>query len=317
MSLRRIAFFSLGALLLAPAPAAAEFDNTVPWRNLSANAPVVVTRTSTWFNSDSTIRLCVNFRNVSNKAASRVRVTFEFDDSFDRPMRDAVLERSGSFGPGILIEGKMDLLGGNSDSFNNCVDRVSGTNSKPTIEKIDVTDVIFEDGTRWRKGEPWVRAFDNGGGRVIATPTGGAAAPGTTPAGTTPAGSAPVVTIGGATGVGGVVGPAGSLFGTIAWVPGSRTAFGVAVDAQTQDEADFAAMTACTKLNGGNAGCKPVARMTGNDKKCAAIATDTVHTAIAQGPDLSSTIQTVLAVLAKGGGTIESNSIVANKCNSH
>lgn len=312
MLFRKIAFFALGALLLAPAPAAAEFDNTVPWRNLSANAPVVVTRTSTWFNPDSSIRLCVNFRNVSNKAASRVRVTFEFDDSFDRPMRDAVLERSGSFGPGILIEGKMDLLGGNSDSFNNCVDRVAGTNSKPTIEKIDVTDVIFEDGTRWKKGEQFVRAFDNGGGRVVPAPVAGTgAAPGAAPSG-----SSPVVTIGGATGVGGTVGPAGSLFGTIAWVAGSRTAYGVMVDAQSQDEADFAAMTACTKLNGGNAGCKPVARMTGADKKCAAIATDTVHIAVAQGPDLSSTIQTVLAVLAKAGGSIESNSIVANKCNS-
>jgi hypothetical protein len=74
-------------------------------------------------------------------------------------------------------------------------------------------------------------------------------------------------------------------------------------------------MTACTQLNHGNPGCKPVARMTGADKKCAAIATDEKKTAIAQGPDLSSTIQTVLATLAKAGGTIESNSIVANKCN--
>ena len=312
MHLRRVAFFSLGALLLAPAPAAAEFDNTVPWRNLSANSPVVVTRTSTWFNGNGTIRLCVNFRNVSNKAASRVRVTFEFDDSFDRPMRDAVLERSGSFGPGISIEGKMDLLGGNSDSFNNCVDRVAGTSSKPTIEKIDVTDVIFEDGTRWKKGEQFVRAFDNGGGRIAPTPVAGTgAAPGT------PGAAAPVVSIGGATGIGGTVGPAGSLFGTIAWLPGSRTAYGVTVDAQSQDEADFEAMTACTKLNGGNAGCKPVIRMTGTDKRCGAIATDEQHIAQAQGPDLSSTIQTVLAVLAKEGGTIENNSIVANRCNSH
>ncbi|HZW52654.1 MAG TPA: DUF4189 domain-containing protein, partial [Candidatus Elarobacter sp.] len=153
-----------------------------------------------------------------------------------------------------------------------------------------------------------VRAFDNGGGRLAAPVSVGNATPAP--------GAAPVVTIGGATGVGGTVGPAGSLFGTIAWVAGSRTAFGVAVDAQSQDEADFAAMTACTQLNHGASGCKPVARMTGGDKKCAAIATDTTHIAVAQGPDLSSTIQTVLAVLAKAGGTIENNSIVADKCNS-
>src|SRR6202171_6571607 len=135
--MRTLFAFVFGALFLAPTVAAAEFDNSVPWRNLSSNSPVVVTRSSVFFNSDGTARLCVNFRNVSNKAASRVRVAFEFDDSFDRPMRDAVLERSGSFGPGILIEGKMDILGGNSDSFNNCVDKVAGTTNKPAIEKID------------------------------------------------------------------------------------------------------------------------------------------------------------------------------------
>jgi len=184
--MRTLFAFCLGAVLLAPSLAAAEFDNTVPWRNLSSNSPIVITRSSVFFNTDGTVRLCVNFRNVSNKAASRVRVAFEFDDSFDRPMRDAVLERSGSFGPGILIEGKMDLLGGNNDSFNNCVDKIAGTTTKPTIEKIDVTDVIFEDGTRWKKGEPFARAFDNGGGRVIAS------APSATPA---PGAAAPVVTI--------------------------------------------------------------------------------------------------------------------------
>ena len=308
MHLRRIAFFSLIALLLAPAPAAADFDNTVPWRNLSTNAPLVITRTSTWFNQDGTIRLCVNFRNVSNKAASRARITFEFDDSFARPLRDALIERSGSFGPGILIEGKMDVLGGNTDSFNNCVDRVAPVSIKPTLEKVDVTDVIFEDGTRWKKGDPFVRAFDNGGNRVIATTTPGA--------GPAPGGSAPTVTIGGATATGGVVGPAGALHGTIAWLPGSRTAYGVASDQQTQDEADFAAMTLCTKFTNGAGGCKPVERMTGTDK-CAAIATDGTHIATAHGRDSGATIQAVLTLLAQEGGTVDANSVVASKCNSH
>ena len=308
MHLRRIAFFSLVALLVAPAPAAADFDNTVPWRNLSTNAPLRITRTSTWFNQDGTIRLCVNFRNVSNKAASRARITFEFDDSFGRPLRDALIERSGSFGPGILIEGKMDVLGGNTDSFNNCVDRVAPVSIKPTLEKIDVTDVIFEDGTRWKKSDPFVRAFDNGGNRVIATTT-----PGASPA---PGGSAPTVTIGGATATGGVVGPAGALYGTIAWLPGSRTAYGVASDEHSQDEADFAAMTLCTKFTNGAGGCKPVERMTGTDK-CAAIATDGTHIATAHGRDSGATIQAVLTLLAQEGGTVDANSVVASKCNSH
>jgi hypothetical protein len=308
--MRKLFAFFVCVLLLAPSVASAEFDNTVPWRNLSGNSPILLTRTSTFFNNDGTIRLCVNFRNVSNKAASRVRVSFQFDDSFDRPMRDAVLERSGSFGPGILIEGKMDILGGNSDSFNNCVDKVAGTTTKPTIEKIDVTDVIFEDGTHWKKGDPFVRAFDNGGNHIAATPVG---AP--TPAGTTPAGTAPAVSIGGATAVGGSVGPTGGAFGTIAWIPGSRTAYGVSTDAASQSDADFAAMTVCTQLAKGTPGCKPVVRLYGADNKCGAIATDEAKFSTGRGPNMSATIQSVLQALAAAGGTIAGNSVIASACN--
>jgi hypothetical protein len=304
--MRTFLAFCACVFLLAPTVASAQFDNTVPWRNLSGNSPIAITRTSTFFNTDGTFRVCVTFRNVSSKAASRVRVTFEFDDSFDRPMRDAVLERSGSFGPGISIEGKMDLLGGNSDSFNNCVDRLAPTNSKPTIEKIDVTDVIFEDGTRWRKGDPFVRGFDNGGGRITPVPVGVAtAAPGAPPA----------VNIGGATAVGGSVGSTSAAFGTIAWIEGSRTAFGVSTDAPSQSDADFAAMTACTQLARGLAGCKPVVRLFGTDKKCGAIATDEAKFSTGRGPNMSATIQSVLQALAAAGGTISGNSVIASACN--
>jgi hypothetical protein len=303
----RTIVLSLCALLLVSGPASAQFVTDIPWTNLSTRSPIFLTASSTFINTDGSVRLCVSFRNLANKPATVARITFEFDDLLGHPLREAILDRAGSFGPGILIEGKMDALGGNSDSFNNCVN-VAAMSMKPATKKVDVIEVAFADGTRWKKGDSYVQAFDKNGNRIDAATVGtasGSAAPQTTR-----------VEINGATGVAGTVGPTGSLFGTIAWLAGSRTAYGVAVDAQTQDDADFTAMTACTKLNNGNPGCKPVARMTGSDKKCAAIATDERKTAIAQGPDLSSTIQTVLAVLAKAGGTIESNSIVANRCNS-
>jgi Domain of unknown function (DUF4189) len=310
MSIRPIAFFVCCAILLASAPASAEFVTDIPWKNMTAGkSPIAPTLSSIFNNGDGTARLCVTFRNVSNKTATAVRFSFEFDDLFGNPLRQAVLDRAGSFGPGILIEGKMDLLGGNSDSFNNCVN-VQGTSTKPTSEKIDVTDVMFSDGTKWKKGDAFAQAFDARGNPVpIAT---------TAPSGSgTGTGGVTRVDIGGATAIGGSVGPAGNLFGTIAWVPGSRTAYGVIVDAQSQDEADFAAMTACTKLNNGNPGCKPAVRMYGSDKRCGAIATDTQKTATGRGPDTASTIQSVLAALAKEGGSIDSNSIVSSKCNTH
>lgn len=304
--MRKLLILAAAIVVVTPSIAAAEFDNSVPWRNLSTAAPIVITQRSVWFNSDGTVRLCVSFRNVSDKTATAARITFSLDDLFGSPLRQAVVNRSGSFGPGILIEGKMDVLGGNSDSFNNCA-TVNGTNVKPSLERIDVTNVNFDDGTKWAKGDSFVRAFDASGNKVAPTSVAG---------GTSGASNA-VVNIGGATAVGGTVGPSGPLFGTIAWLPGSRTAYGVVVDAPTQDDADFAAMTACTKANNGNPGCKPAVRMFGADKKCGAIATDLQKTATARGPDAGSTVQSVLTALAKEGGTVDGTSIVTSKCNSH
>ncbi len=308
MSIRTFAILSCCGLLLAPSAASAQWVTDIPWTNLAGKSPIVPTMSSIFGNQDGTARLCVSFRNVSNKPASAVRFTFEMDDLFGHPLREAILDRSGSFGPGILIEGKMSDLGGNSDSFNNCKN-VTGTTMKPAREKIDVTEVTFSDGTRWRKGDSFMQAFDRSGNPVAPASVSGASSPGSAPGATR-------VDIGGATAVGGSVGGTGSAFGTIAWVEGSRTAYGVAVDAPTQDDADFTAMTACTQQNQGNPGCRPVVRMTGIDKKCAAIATDGTKTAYGFGPDTSSTIQSVLAALAKAGGTIDSNSVVSSKCNS-
>ncbi|HEX3465404.1 MAG TPA: DUF4189 domain-containing protein [Candidatus Elarobacter sp.] len=311
MPIRTFVFSLCTLLLVAPSAASAQFITDIPWTNLSGRSPILLTGSSTFNNGDGTVRLCVSFRNVANKTATAARITFELDDLFGHPLREAILDRSGSFAPGIAIEGKMDALGGNADSFNNCVN-VTGTSMKPARKKVDVTEVAFADGTKWKKGDGFVQAFDKNGNRIPDKTIGDA-----TTTGGQPGADTTHVEIGGASGVGGSVGPTGALFGTIAWVAGSRTAYGVSADAQSQDDADFAAMTACTQANNGNTGCKIVARMTGTDKKCAAIATDQSKTAIAQGPDVSSTIQAVLATLAKAGGTIDSNSVVANKCNSH
>ncbi|MDB5026496.1 MAG: hypothetical protein JWO66_185 [Candidatus Eremiobacteraeota bacterium] len=304
----RIAFAAAAGLMLAlPTAAAAQFDNSIPVKFPTGPAPIAITESSVFFPPNGTVRVCVSFRNVSDKPASAVRVTFEFDDLFGNPLRQGILDRAGSFGPGIAIEGKMSELGGNSDSFKNCI-FVQGTNVKPSLEKIDVTDVRFEDGTTWKKGAAFVRAFDSHGNRVAAPVPVGGGAPG---AGTADA----AVNIGGATASGGSVGPAGPVYGTIAWIPGSRTAFGSVADAATQADADFAAMTKCTALANGAPGCKPVVRMFGSDKKCGAIATDAAKFSTARGPDMSSTIQSVLATLAKEGGTIAGNSIISSLCN--
>jgi hypothetical protein len=250
----------------------------------------------------------VSFRNVSAKPASEIDFTFRFDDMLGNPLREAILHRTGSFGPGILIEGKMSVLGGSPDSFNNCVN-IQGTSLKPSLEIVDETGVVFEDGTTWKKGMPFVAAFSRAGTKLAnGGQTVGASAPAAPSAGAT-------VTVGGATAQGGIVAGAGAAFGTIAWIPGSRTAVGTAVDAPSQDLADYAAMSKCNSLAPGGSGCTVRVRMSGADKKCGAVATDDVRFSTASGSNMNDTIKAVLDALQAQGGSLGANNIVASACN--
>lgn len=311
MRQRLFTVLAAGALVLAPGTAHAQFDDSIPVRNLTGSAPLVVTRSSVFFPqpANGNVRVCVSFRNVSGKPAAEVDFTFRFDDMLGSPLREAILRRTGSFGPGILIEGKMSELGGNPDSFNNCV-VVQGTSIKPSLEIVDETAVIFEDGTTWKKGDAFVAAFSRAGTKLATGQTVGGTAPRPPAAGAT-------VNVGGAVGQGGIIAGAGTgaAFGTIAWIPGSRTAIGTAVDATSQDLADYAAMSKCNALAPNGTGCTVQVRMFGADKKCGAAATDDARYSTASGPNVNDTIKAALDALQAQGGTLGANNIVASACN--
>ncbi len=310
MRLGLFSMLAIAAVVGVPSMAGAQFDNSIPVRNLTGSAPMVVTETSVFFPQppNGKVRVCVSFRNVTAKPAAEIEFTFRFDDMLHSPLREAILHRTGSFGPGILIEGKMSALGGSPDSFNNCV-IVDGTAIKPSLEIVDETAVVFEDGTTWKKGMPFVAAFSRAGTKLAnGGQTVGGAAPGAPPAAAT-------VTVGGATAQGGIVAGADAAFGTIAWIPGSRTAVGTAVDAPSQDLADYAAMSKCNSLAPGGSGCTVRVRMSGADKKCGAVATDDVRFSTASGSNMNDTIKAVLDALQAQGGTLGANNIVASACN--
>jgi len=208
-------------------------------------------------------------------------------------MAEQILTRDGSFGPGIVIEGKMSILGGNSDSFNNCVN-VPLTSLKPNSETVGVTSVRFEDGTTWKKGDP---------------------VPGAQPT-SQPGGGTSSVNVNGATGSGGSIGPAGGEFGTIAWVPGSRKMIASDVDEPSQTDADYGALSKCNALNGGGTACKVIVQMSGTQNKCGAVALDEPagKFASARGPSSSDTIRAAQDALVKVGGTLTADSIVLIVC---
>src|SRR6202162_4831096 len=118
-------------------PAAGADFITVPAKQLTKGSPIFITATPLFVdnNNASTFRACVSFRNVSQKPVNFVVFTFKFDDLLGNAIREGILRRSGSFGPGVNIEGKMSVLGGNSDSFNNCLN-LAVTSEQPKLFKI-------------------------------------------------------------------------------------------------------------------------------------------------------------------------------------
>lgn len=287
---------SLALVLAVSTPARADFV-TIPTKQLTIGSPVFITATSVFVdpNNSNTFRACVSFRNVTQKPESEVDFTFRFDDLLGNPIAEQILPRSGSFGPGIVIEGKMSALSGNSDSFNNCVN-VPLTSLKPSRESIGVTRVRFEDGTEWKKGDPL---------------------PGATPK-PNDRNTEATVTINGATGNGGTIGSPGGSFGSIAWVPGSRKLIGSDVDELSQTDADYGALTKCNALNGGGTACKVLVQMSGSTTKCGALALDQAggKYASSRGPTPSDTIRAAQDALVKVGGTLAADSIVTVICNS-
>ena len=277
------------------APARADFV-TIPMKQTTAGSPVFITQSSVFVdpNNSSTFRACVSFRNITLKPANLVTFTFRFDDLLGNAIAEQILQRTGSFGPGVVIEGKMSILGGNSDSFNNCV-KVPMTSIQPASETIGVTAVRFDDGTTWKKGDPL---------------------PGASPA--PQSGSAnSSVNVNGATGSGGTIGPAGGSFGTIAWVPGSRKLIASDFDEASQTDADYGALSKCNALNGGGTACKVVVQTSGATNKCGAVALDEAagKFASARGPSASDTIRAAQDALVKVGGTLGADSIVTIVCN--
>ena len=74
--LRLVSTLALAAVVAVPSMAGAQFDNSIPVRNLTGSAPMVVTETSVFFPQppNGKVRVCVSFRNVTAKPAAEDRV---------------------------------------------------------------------------------------------------------------------------------------------------------------------------------------------------------------------------------------------------
>jgi hypothetical protein len=170
---------------------------------------------------------CLSFRNVSNKVATDVNLSFVVTNY--NGVTEAEMDRldKGKFTPPIGID--------NHCWYGNLFP--ARVVRRMTTQTVRVKSVMFEDGTTWQPGTIFTRAY-TGDGQPLASPT---TVPGS--AGLPPATSTAPIAGG------------GSAFGAIFYSPGTF-ATGLAVDRPSPDQARADARSACNASAGGAGDCR-------------------------------------------------------------
>lgn len=122
----------------------------------NAASPIYVSAVSLGNGMGRTFSQCVSFRNISNKEATDVDFSFVVTTYSGKLMADFGWVDRGKFTPPIAID---------DHCFTGSLwpDRTVRLMSQATVR---VKSVTFADGTTWVPGEPFVRAFGNGGAPI-------------------------------------------------------------------------------------------------------------------------------------------------------
>lgn len=261
-------------------------------------SPIAINNSSIKSQSDRTYTQCLSWRNVSNKEISAIKFDFHFYDEFNASQVGFTSTSDGKFSPGVKID---DICWHGSLWTPQQIRQLR-------VEKIKVLSVKFNDDSIWTPGTAWTKTFLTSGTALSAPQvvTGSVSSDGSSIGGATP------ISVGGAVGGGGSLGPTGA-FGAIAMQTGTHVV-GSSIDATTEDASIYDAMSKCNQQTAGVNNCAIMVKFSGSNK-CAALAADGIHYGTGKGPELNNVIATALANLRANGGNI-GNNILASPCNS-
>jgi hypothetical protein len=288
------------------------------WSTNADAAPVVVLGAAVRSITIPDVRMeqCITFRNVTNKTATGIEFAYIFSDASGTPLPDALNFRStfsGTFSPPILIENKCWT------AALPAVDNIR----RMRRETIRVNIVSFSDGTQWRRGSDYFKAFSadgspfSGSQPIVANLDNGNNTPVQSFGPVQPVQPpAPV-----SNSLGGVVGPSGQQFGEIAWIKGSQTAVGMATDKASAFQAQFAATSACQAkaADQDKDKCELILKGLGLNSaatRCATMVFDGRAFAIGLGRSLDDSDIDAVNKLRSFGGSIEAARTLVKGCNS-
>jgi hypothetical protein len=190
-------------------------------------------------------------------------------------------------------------------------------------ETIRVNIVSFSDGTQWRRGSDYFKAFSADGSPfsgqqpIVANLDNGNTTQVQLLQPVQP--TQPVAPA--ANSLGGVVGPSGQQFGEIAWIKGSQTAVGMATDKSSAFQAQFAATSACQAkaADQDKDKCELILKGLGLNSaatRCATMVFDGRAYAIGLGRSLDDSDIDAVNKLRSFGGSVEASRTLVKGCNS-
>lgn len=284
------------------------FDTT--WSTEPDTAPVAIVsagiRSYASFDNQPKMEQCTTFRNITNKPATSIRIGYVFSDASGNPLPNNENWHDtfdGTYTPPILIENKCWTAPLPAKRI------VRAMRS----EVVRVTEVHFSDGSQWKRGDGWTKAY-NGDGSPLPSPlamSGVAPPPGPNPSNPNSPSNAG--------GLGGVIGPSGQLYGEVAWDMSFDGGFGIAVNQASEFDAQYQAMSECKSRAGANAGnCTLIAKgqaLNSPSTRCATLISDGHIYRLGVGATPDDADVNAITTLRAAGGSPDAAKTIAKGCN--
>lgn len=288
------------------------FDTT--WDTEPDSAPVAVVgssiRSYATFDNKAKFEDCTTFRTITNKAASSIRMVYYFsnaDGKYLPASEDWNYTFEGTYTPPVLIQNKC---------WHGDLPPVSVVRSM-RHELVRVTQVRFTDGTSWKRGDGWTKAYAADGSR-LSSPL---AMVGASPAPDSNNNNSVTPAPQNVGGIGGVIGPSGQLYGEVAWDMSFDGGYGIALNQRSAFDAQYEAMSQCKSRAGANANnCVLIAQgkaLNSPSTRCVTLISDGHVYRLGVGATQDDADLNALNTLHAAGGMADQAKTIVKGCNNN
>lgn len=284
------------------------------WTTETDSAPIAILaariHSYATYDNRAKFKQCVSFRNITNKTASSISISYIFSNHDGKALPDGDdyhYQFDGTYTPPVEIDDQC----WHADLPPARLVHAIGN------ELIRVTDVHFTDGSEWKRGDGWTKTY-GADGSTLPSPL---AMTGSSGGSTNPASPANPSNPSSVSGIGGVIGPSGQLYGEVAWDMSLDGGYGISLNQASAFDAQYQAMSQCKARAGANAAnCTLITQgkaLNSPSTRCVTLLTDghVYHLGVGATPDEADL--DAITQLHAAGGIADQARTIAKGCNNN